>query len=323
MEEFLIAVILTGLMYAILRFFKLSWLKQSFPPGFIYLAGVFAWFGILASLGTLYSILSIIIDLVSAFDTDTLIPLVVCIIIIGVAAKFLTDRKEILDIDHMIPFLRSAVLFKPYDARRQELFERNERLMLAEAHRAAAERAESGEEPEGVVDISEEGHQDQTAAATSEQPAATVSELDLLKRGEAVDISEIFKTKTAKLPAHPLYMGIGVVRIDPSEKEMRFNLAFPSAATEPQLTPDRLQRCKQGVYQVLQAVTVEQWLKPFSPYFTKVTVNCLRMKKDEFDMIRESTFMSVQMDTERLRQSRGRPFNSAEFAKIATVTLAE
>jgi hypothetical protein len=284
---------------------------------------VFAWGAILASLATVYSFLSILIDLITAFDPDTLILLVVFLLILGIVVKFLVDRKEILDINHMIPFLRAVVLFQRYDARRQELFERNERMMMAEAHRAAAARAESGEQEEGFMNISEEGLQDSTTTHQGDQSAPTVSEVDILKRGEAMDISELFKSKTAKLPAHPLYPGIGVVRIDPSEKAMRFNVAFPSAATEPELTPEKLVRCKQGVYQVMQAIMAEQWLKPFSPFFTAITVNCLRTKKDEFDMIREMTFMSVRMGTEQLRQSRGRPFNSAEFGKMATITMTE
>jgi hypothetical protein len=284
---------------------------------------VFAWCAILASLAAVYSFFSFLIDLITAFDTDTLIPFVVLLIILGIVVKFLTDKKEILDINHMIPFLRCAVLFRPYDARRQELFERNERMMMAEAQRAAAARSESGEQPEGVLDISEEGLKESTAPPQSSQSEASVSEVDILKRGEAIDVSELFKSKTAKAPAHPLYPAITVMRIDPSEKQMKFNLTFPAAATEPELTPERLARCKQGVYQVLQAVTVEQCLRPFSPFFTTVGVNCLRTKKDEFDMVRETVFLTVRMDTNQLRQLRGRPFNSAEFGKMATIEMVE
>jgi hypothetical protein len=323
MEEFIIAIVLTGMLYAVLRFFKLSWLKQSFPPTFIYLAGVFAWSAILASLATVYSFFSLLIDLITALDTDTLIPFVVLLIALGIAVKFLVDRKEILDINHMIPFLRAAVMFRPYDARRQELFERNERMMMAEAQRAAATRGESGEQAEGVLDISEEGLQDSTVTPQSGKTEASVSEVDILKRGEAVDVSELFKSKTAKLPAHPLYPGITVMRIDPSEKEMKFNLTFPSATTGPELTPEKLVRCKQGIYQVLQAIMVEQWLKPFSPFFTAVSASCLRTKKDEFDMVRETVFMTVRIGTDQLRQLRGRPFNSTEFGKMAAITMVE
>ncbi len=320
MEEIIIAILVAGIMVAILRLFKISWLKQSFPPSFIYLAGVFAWCGILALLGTVYSLLSFVIDLATSFDVDSLIPFVVLLIAAGVATKVLLDRKEILDIGHMIPFLRSAVLFKPYDARRQELFERNERMMLAEAKRAAASEEGSGQPAGEVLDISEDGHKEESTTQQASQAPGAVSDLDILKRGEAADISELFKSSTSKLPAHPLYPSISVMRIDPAEKELRFNIAFPGAATEPQLTPEKLQRCKQSVYQVLQAITAEQWLKPFSPYYATITVNCLRSAKDEFDMVRETTFMSVRTAMDQFRMSRGRPFNSAEFAKIATIT---
>ncbi|HTP13889.1 MAG TPA: hypothetical protein VMM37_09665 [Bacteroidota bacterium] len=323
MEELILAIIVTAAMYAVLRFFKISWLKQSFPSSFIYLAGVFAWCGVLAALASVYSFVSMLIDLVGSFDADSLFPVVVFLIVVGIAVKLLYDRKEILDIAHMIPFLRTAILFKPYDAKRQELFERNERMMMAEARRSATARAESGQPEEEVLDISEEGHKEGAESSASGQSTAQTSELDILKRGEAIDISELFKSSTAKLPAHPLYAGVSVVRIDPVEKDFRFNLVFPAVATEPELTPDKRQRCTQGVYQVMQAITAEQWLKPFTPFFSTISVNCLRTKKDEFDMVRETAFMSVRVGMDKLRLSRGRPFNSAEFAKIASVTNTE
>lgn len=323
MEELIIAIIVVGMFYAILRFFKLSWVKQAFPPSFIYLAGVFAWCASLAAVATVYSLLSVLLDLISTFDSDTLVGLIIFLAIVGIASKILVDRKDVLDIKHMIPFLRAAIFFQPYDARRQELFERNERMQLAEAQRAAAERVASGQPAEETLDISEEGSKDGAGSSQSGQPTAVATEIDILKRGEGVDISEIFKSKTAKMPAHPFYGYVSLMRIDPADKRMKFNMLFPTSATEPELTPDKLQRVKQGVYQVLQTFVAEQWLKPYSAFYISISVNCLRSKKDEFDLVRESTFMSIQMSTDQLRQSRGKPFNAAEFAKIATITMAE
>ena len=320
MEEFLTAIIVAGVFYAILRLFKVSWLKQGFPPSFIYLAGVFAWFAILAVIAALYSFVSMTIDLASAFDTDTLIPFVIILIVLGIAAKLLADKKEILDISHMTPFLRSAVLFQSYDARRQELVERNERWQIAQAQKAAAERAASGE-PEEEMDVSEDaGMKSEGPAAVSDASKAT-TELDLLKRGEGVDISEMFTSNTAQLPTHPLYQHISSVRIDPSDKLLSFRIVLPASATEPELTPEKLQRVKQGMYQVFQTLVIEQWLKPLAGFFTSVKTVCFRVRKDEFDMTREIMFMSIQMPVNQILQHRGKPFNSAEFEKIATINM--
>ncbi len=320
MEDFLTAIIVSGLFYAVLRFFKISWLKQGFPHSFIYLAGVFAWCTGLALIASVYSFISMTIDLISSFDADTIIPFVVILAIIGVATKLLSDKKEVLDIAHMIPFLRSAILFKPYDAKRQELFERQEKMQRAQAQKEAAERTASGQTTSEAIDISDDAAgKNENSSQDTESPHAP-SELDMLKRGEGVDISELFKSNTEKLPAHPLYQFISLIRIDPADKIMSFRMVFPSTATEPELTPEKLQRIKQGIYQVFQALTAEQWLKPYSPFFTSLKTSCFRSRKDEFDMMREILFSTVQMEINQLRLNRGKPFNSAEFAKIATIT---
>jgi hypothetical protein len=320
MEDFITAIIVAGLFFAVLRFFKISWLKQGFPPSFIYIAGVFAWCTGLALIAAVYSFISLTIELINSFDSDTLIPLIIILAILGVAAKLLSDKRGVLDIAHMIPFLRSALFFKSYDARRQELFERQEKLQFAQARKADSERIASGQ-PEDVIDISEEksGTSDNAPAGTESSSGST--ELDMLKRGEGVDISELFRSNTAKLPAHPLYQFISLIRIDPADKVMSFRMVFPSSATEPELTPEKLQRVKQGVYQVFQALMTEQWLKPYSTSFSSVKTSCFRVRKDEFDMIREFLFMAIQMDVNHLRVNRGKPFNSAEFGKIATITM--
>ena len=321
MEGFVTATIVAGLFYAVLRFFKISWLKQGFPASFIYLAGVFAWFAALTIVAALYSFISMTIDLISSFDTDTLIPYVIILIVVGIAVKLLSDRSEILDIPHMIPFLRSALFFQPYDARRQELVERNERIQIAQARKAAAERVASGQPAEEAIDISEDSAKGEATASTTAQEPQETTELDLLKRGEGVDISEIFKSNTEKLPSHPLYQLISMVRIDPSDKSMSFRMVLPSSATEPELTQEKLKRIKQGVYQVFQALIVEQWLKPYGAFIGSVKTNCFRVRKDEFDMTSESMFMSVKMDVNQIRQHRGKPFNSDEFEKIAAITV--
>lgn len=320
MEEFITAAIVALLFYSVLRFFKISWLKQGFPPSFIYLAGVFTWFMALALVAAVVSFFSMVVDLIGSFDIDGLVPLVVILVVLGIAAKLLSDRKEVLDIGHMTPFLRSAILFRPYDARRQALVERNERYQIALEQKAAAERAASGESTEEVLDISEDGAKKPQDTPASRSAAQQVTELDIVKRGEGADLTEIFKSNTAKLPTHPLYQHLSAFRIDPSDKMLSFRIVFPQSATEPELTQERLQRAKQGMYQVFQALAVEQWMKPYLPFFTTVRTTCFRVHKDEFDMTRETAFMSVQMELAQILQSRGKPFQSAEFDRIATIT---
>jgi len=319
MEEFITTLVVAGLFYAALRFFKISWFKQSFPPSFIYLAGVFAWCTALALVACVYSFVSMVIEVISVSDSDLLIPCIIILVVLGVAAKLLFDRKQVLDVRHMTPFLRSAILFQPYDARRQEILERNERLQVADAKKVAAEREASGQ-PAEVIDISEGSGADQGSAFAAAESSSSSSELDLLARGEGADISELFTTNTAKVPGHPLYQFISLVRISPTDKVMSFKMVLPASATEPDLTPEKLQRVKQGIYQVFQTLIVESWLKPYLPFFNSVRTTCFRVHKDEFDMTRESPFISVQIDVARLRQSRGKQFNSSEFEKIATIT---
>ncbi|HEY6951204.1 MAG TPA: hypothetical protein VI758_02285 [Bacteroidota bacterium] len=323
MEEFITAIIVTGLFYAVLRFFKLSWLKQGFPPTFIYIAGVFAWCTALALVATVFSLVSAVFDSINSPDSSDLIVYGIVLLVLGVAIKLLNDRKDILDIANMKPFLRAAILFRSYDAKRQELFERHEKMLLAEAKKSAAERAATGGPAEDVIDISEDGSHKGDDAVTGEQSPHSATELDLLKRGEGVDLTDLFKSNTSKLPAHPFYPFISQLRIDPSDKVMNFRIVFPSSSTEPELTPQKLERLKQGLYQVFQALLVEQWLKPYLSFFFSLNASCLRVHKDEFDMTRETVFMSVRINATQVLQSRGKQFTSAEFSRIATITMTD
>lgn len=311
-----------ALFYGVLRFFKTSWLKLAFPPTFIYIAGIFAWCTGLALLAVVFSFLSLLFDIIVAFELETAIGLVVLLALCGIAAKLLMDKKEVLDLSHMIPFLRAAIQFKLYDAKRQELFEQHERMQFRQAEKAFSKRNQSGESTEeGVIVISDYEKSDSDDVKGVPDSRESSAELEMLRRGESADMSELFKAKTANQPSHPFYEYVSVMRIEPSEKILSFKMVFPMFTKASDLTPEKLLRVKQGAYQVLQAILAEEWLKPHLEFAFSMKTTCFRIQKDDFDMPQEHLFLSVQVGISHMRQRRGKPFNNADFSSIATITV--
>ena len=322
MEELIIALLLSASFYGVLRFFKISWLKLAFPPNFIYIVGIFAWCTVLALLTVVYSLVSLLIDVYLTFEFATATGLVIMLTLCAVAAILLIAKKEVLDLAHMLPFLRAAIQFKPYDAKRQELFEQHERTQLRQSEIAFSKRNQSGEpaEDEVIIISDDENGDTKDVKAGSDSPESS-TELELLKRGGGVDISELFKARTAAKPSHPFYQYLSVLRINPSEKILSFKLVFPMFTKASDITPEKLLRVKQGAYQVFQAILAEEWLKPYLEFVTSVKTTCFRIRRDDFDMAQEQLFLSIQAGMSHMRQRLGKPFNNADFSSIATITV--
>ncbi len=322
MEEFITAIIVATLFCTGLRLFKIHWLGQNFPGSFIYIAGIFAWGTVLALLASVYSLTSLIIDVLASPTGDNLVGVIVIVIALGISGWLLYDRENVLDIRHMGPFLRAAFLFQNYDARRQEMLERSERIQMQEAAKVAAANVASGK-PQNFIDISEGSTFNQELEIHPSDTPKGETVIDRLKSGETVDITELFTAAVAKKPVHPLYQFISVVRINPSDKLLSFNLVLPVSVTGAEVTPERLRAVVERVQNVLQTIVAEPWLAPYLPFLDTLKVTSYRLRKDEFDMTSQTAFLAVQVGVLRLRLSRGKPYDAASFAKDATVTALE
>ncbi len=321
MEEFITATIVAVLFYAALRFFKIFWLRQNFPASFIHIAGVFAWFAVLAFLASVYSLVSLIVDVTASPAGGNLAGFTVILIVLGASGWLLFKRRNVLDIRHMIPFLRSALLFRTYDARRQEMLERNE-LIPFEPTGKAAKAEPSPEGQQGFIDISEGTFtQDASVGPTEASQENTI--IDQLRKGETTDITELFAANTSRQPSHPLVRFISLMKINPSERLLGFNLVLPTSVTGDEITREKLQMMKQGIHDVLQTIIAERWLAAFLPFFDAMKATCFRTRKDDFDMTQESAFLSVQINVMRLRLSAGKSFDITNFENNATITMLE
>ncbi len=322
MEEFITATFVAGLFFAVLRFFKIFWLKQHFPASFISIAGIFAWCTVLALLASFYSFISVVIDITATPTTDNLVGLIVTVIVLGIAGWLLYHRKEVLDFRHMVPFLRSAILFQPYDARGQELLERNERTQFAQSIEAAEVSLPAGEHQQ-FIDISENAAFKEDVEVKPSGMKKEDIAIEQLKKMETADLLELFTANTSKKSNPPLYQFITLIRISPSDKQLNLHLVLPLSVTGPDMTQEKVRKIEEHVHTLFQSLIAEPWLAPYLPFFDTLKVTSFRMRKDEFDMTRESAFLAVQIGVMRLRFSRGKPFNATNFEKEATVTALE
>ena len=84
---------------------------------------------------------------------------------------------------------------------------------------------------------------------------------------------------------------------------------------------DSVFRLKQGLYDMLQALNSEPWLKPYAEFFGKIKVVCHRTDTDTFGLPVQQPFFSVEIGKTELSQRESKLFVATELDKIATVVF--
>ncbi len=327
MGRFLTSLFFFALFYYPLRLLKDNWERLSLPSWWVYPAGILSWAALLSLAGPPIAIVYVCADVVQHLSISAAFEAAAIFFLGGIIANVVMVHREILDWDHTAPFIRASLMFRNYYNEQDDLFQQLEKKRIHDIHRETTGR----DIVERVVTKKELPHMSPEAARRLLEeerlkPIQSVhldEELDRLKAGETVDLSDTFTINTFKHPTHALYKDCHEMRIDPAAKILSFAVHQTRITGDTVLSREPLIGVEQDLYDALQALIDEAWLRPYTKYYEKISVTCFRVKLDSFDLPQQSPFLRVEIPVAELQSRAGKFYNVADLPAIATVSVLE
>ena len=147
------------------------------------------------------------------------------------------------------------------------------------------------------------------------------AQLALLREGTTIDISEIWRTQTKMHSFHPICAKVEEVRIEPNRKRVSLFIDFPEF-NEKQFKDEMIVlRFNRQLYDFMQSMNSESWLKPYAPFFESYFLMCRakRFNKDGTEVF--YPFIKAGMLVSELRKLEGSYFNPRKLSEIAAVAF--
>lgn len=324
MSDFITSLVIFGALWALLRLGREAWGKNMLPGWSTPVGGVVAWGAMLSLSGPFIAIARLFLRVMKHPDVAAGFEFGGIAILGSIVAKVLIDHAEILDYDRVQPFFFACLKFQRFGAKRDNIFaelEQQEIRAIYKEQTGKELRFESEKKkipsltPEQARNLLEESRK------TNPRSAHLKMEIDQLLQGKETDISDAFTINSMKVTRHDLYKEFSELKIDPSVKTLRFKVRFHDLRPGVELTAERLFRVKQDLYDALQCLNMEHWMKPYAGFVETFDVTCHRVEMDSFNMPEPVPFMRVEMPTAELRQRENTIFIATELNKIAKVTM--
>ncbi len=291
----------------LLRRFTRIWIERQISvfesifacfSAWLWLLSLTMWFGGIAL--TLYEFLS-------THETIDIWVLVFAVLLTGYVINFFVESRSEIGFDDTQDFIKEAIQFRRSSQRRLDL------LSLMQLRRERKTRPHARTDPEArqrarlQADLSKEKELD--------------VQLALLREGKQVDISEVWHLQTKMHVGHSLYKKIEGVKIEPNKKRLSIYADFPEL-NETQLKDEMtILRFNRQVYDFLQSMNAEPWLKPYTPFFESYYLMCraTRMSDDGSEIL--YPFMKVGVLTSELRKREGSYFNPRNLSEITALVF--
>ncbi len=246
-----------------------------------------------------------------------------CIIVLMFAAvaKLLVTFPEILDFSHVKPFLTESLMFSNYARKHDDIFEELDKHQVREIY----EEVTGQPFPKFEVKKKEIPHTDPDRAmkeleqlrAQGIRSVHLQTELASLKAGQIVDITDSWKLNCLKRKPHPLCDQISDVKIDSVQKALSFRIDYPEISLERLRDSVFIFQLKQDLYDALQAIDTEEWMKPYAPFYERMKLSCFATEVDDFGNWHPYRFMNLEIEVAELRKRVGKFFNVGELNQIA------
>jgi hypothetical protein len=146
-------------------------------------------------------------------------------------------------------------------------------------------------------------------------------QLALLRNGNTIDISELWHTQTKQHSSHLFYEKVQESRIEPNRKRFSLLIDFPDIREEQLKDETTVLRFNRQVYDFLQSMNGESWLKPYILFFESYFLICraIRVNNDNSEVF--YPFMKVGILVSELRKLEGFYFNPRKLSEIAAVAF--
>jgi hypothetical protein len=78
---------------------------------------------------------------------------------------------------------------------------------------------------------------------------------------------------------------------------------------------------KQDLYDLLQVLNTDPWLKPYAEFFDHIAITCCGIESDSFGQNYLYPFLKIEIARGELFQREGIFFNAADLQKISSITF--
>ncbi len=317
--------------YFLLRNFKPQWEKGRLGRAMRFPLGVLAWIVVLSLAGIVAGLAQLVIQLFTSPNMGLGFLIGGLALAISALWSYSSANPELFDVPHMKPFIKESLAFDDPSRRRNEVFHDLEKHEIQRVYKEVTGKdplADHGETDRRLGktlksvtgrEFREDGRAgmdqrevEKLLAQPVESPALA-EELRQLEQGSIVDIADSWKINSMKHSSHDWYAFVAAVRLDPREKTLNLDLHSESFRQGQLLDNALLYRLKQDLYDFLQAVYQQEWMKPYLKYTSIITCCCCNLSVDAFEGKTIVPLLRVEITLAELKQNANRFFNAGEM----------
>jgi len=303
---FPIAIVGFLLTWPLLRRFTRIWMQRSITVSESMVAGAIAWLFLLSLLAWFGGIGLAFVNYIFTHKIIDIGILLVSIVFTGFVMNYINQSRYELRIDDTQDFFKEAIRFRRSRQRRNDL------LSLMDQERKQKKRGAGN-------DMESSQHKRLQASLDKEKGQDT--QLMALREGTIIDVSELWHTHTQTHSSYPLYDKVQEVRIDPNKKQLSFYADFPELSEEQLKDETTVLRFNRQVYDFLQSINAEPWLKPYTPFFESYFLMCRATRIIPGGAELMYPFMKVVALVSELRKLEGSYFNPRKLSEITTLAF--
>jgi hypothetical protein len=302
-----IALAVIVLSWLMLRRFTNIWIDRQISFIESAVAGITAWVFLVSMVIWFGGMVLTLLEYLSSHAPLDIWALIFSTMLTGFGANFFLRSRSEFNLDETKDYLKEAIQFRRSAQSRLDL------LSLIQQRQRQRTQPAAGNDPESLQ------------RARLQTNLKKVKELDaqfaLLREGTTIDMSEVWSTQTKMHSFHPFCEKVEEVRIEPNRKRLTIFIDFPEFR-EAQFKDEMIVlRFNRQVYDFLQSMNSESWLKPYVPFFESYFLMCRakRTNKDSTEVF--YPFMKTGILVSELRKLEGSYFNPRKLSEIAAVAF--
>jgi hypothetical protein len=271
------------------------------------IAGIAAWVFLFSIIGWFAGMILTTLHFISSHDIKEIRIVTVAIVLTGYSTFFFIRSKSALGIEDTQNYLMEAFQFRRSGQHRLDL------ISLIHQRQGRQYKPVAGNDPAFL-------RRSRLQAELSKAKDLDV-QLALLRNGNTIDISELWHTQTKQHSSHLFFEKVQESRIEPNRKRFSLFIDFPEIREEQFQDETTVLRFNRQVYDFLQSINAESWLKPYMPFFESYFLICraARMNNDNTEVF--YPFMKAGILVSELQKLEGFYFNPRKLSEIAAIAF--
>jgi hypothetical protein len=290
-----------------LRRFTLIWIDRQISFVESAIAGIAAWLFLFSFVLWFGGMVLTILEFLSSHAALDIWAIIFSTLLTVVGANYFLRSRSEIGLDETKDYIKEAIQFRRSAQSRLDL------LSLVQQQQRQRTQPAAGNDPDSL--------QRARLQANLNKGKEFDVQFALLREGTTIDISELWITQTKMHAFHLFCEKVEEVRIEPSRKRLSIFIDFPEF-NEAQLKDEMfVVRFNRQVYDFLQSMNAESWLKLYAPFFESYFLMCRakRMNKDSTEVF--YPFMKTGMLVSELHKLEGSYFNPRKLSEIAAVAF--